>query len=67
MARCVRIGDWTFGRELDFLLIAGSCAIESEEGYKTPNTDPDHREKADARKRASDGRTALFLLPGCAV
>ena len=30
MARCVRIGDWTFGRELDFLLIAGPCAIEGE-------------------------------------
>ncbi len=31
MARSVRIGDWTFGQELDFLLIAGPCAIESED------------------------------------
>jgi 2-dehydro-3-deoxyphosphooctonate aldolase (KDO 8-P synthase) len=31
MTRSVRIGDWTFGKELDFLLIAGSCAIESED------------------------------------
>ncbi len=30
MTHVVRIGDWTFGREVDFLLIAGLCAIESE-------------------------------------
>lgn len=30
MTRPVRIGDWTFGKELDFLLIAGPCVIESE-------------------------------------
>jgi 2-dehydro-3-deoxyphosphooctonate aldolase (KDO 8-P synthase) len=30
MIHSVRIGDWTFGQELDFLLIAGPCAIESE-------------------------------------
>jgi 2-dehydro-3-deoxyphosphooctonate aldolase (KDO 8-P synthase) len=31
MARSVRIGDWTFGKDLDFLFIAGPCVIESEE------------------------------------
>jgi 2-dehydro-3-deoxyphosphooctonate aldolase (KDO 8-P synthase) len=30
MTRSVRIGDWIFGQEVDFLLIAGPCAIESE-------------------------------------
>ena len=30
MNRFVRIGDWTFGKEQDFLLIAGPCVIESE-------------------------------------
>lgn len=30
MTRPVRIGDWTFGEDLDFLLIAGPCVIESE-------------------------------------
>jgi 2-dehydro-3-deoxyphosphooctonate aldolase (KDO 8-P synthase) len=30
MTRFVRIGDWTFGKEQDFLLIAGPCVIESE-------------------------------------
>ncbi len=30
MTRTVRIGDWAFGQEADFLLIAGPCVIESE-------------------------------------
>jgi 2-dehydro-3-deoxyphosphooctonate aldolase (KDO 8-P synthase) len=30
MIRSIQIGDWAFGQEADFLLIAGPCAIESE-------------------------------------
>ncbi len=30
MTRSIRIGDWTFGQEVSFLLIAGPCVIESE-------------------------------------
>ena len=30
MTRSVRIGDWAFGKEPGFLLIAGPCVIESE-------------------------------------
>jgi len=30
MTGFVRIGDWTFGKEQDFLLIAGPCVIENE-------------------------------------
>ncbi len=30
MTHPVCIGDWTFGKDLDFLLIAGPCVIESE-------------------------------------
>jgi 2-dehydro-3-deoxyphosphooctonate aldolase (KDO 8-P synthase) len=30
MIRSIQIGEWAFGQETDFLLIAGPCAIESE-------------------------------------
>ena len=52
MTRSVRIGDWTFGQDLDFLLIAGSCAIESEE----------HAMRMAAALKASAGKAGVPLL-----
>ena len=47
MTHSVRIGDWSFGKGLDFLLIAGPCVIETEgHAIRMADSLKKHAEKA---------------------